>query len=122
MLRDIDNYYLNQEEPTKSCMLALRDIILALDEDVTEAWKYRMPMFCYKGKMFCYLWTDKKTRQPYIGVVEGKRINHPKLEQGDRSRMKILRINPSKDLPLKAIHGILGEALNLYKKGIVKIK
>lgn len=122
MLRAIDNYYLNHEEPNKSCLMALREIILTLDEDVSEAWKYRMPMFCYKGKMFCYLWTDKKTHQPYIGVVEGKRINHPKLEQGNRARMKIMHIDPLDDLPIETIQEILGEALHLYKSGVVKIK
>lgn len=122
MLRAIDNYYLNQEEPTKSCLMALREIITAFDKEISEAWKYHMPVFCYKGKMFCYLWTDKKTNEPYMGIVEGKRIEHPLLEQGSRSRMKILRINPMIDLPLKDIQFILGKALEFYKTGVIKIK
>lgn len=121
MLKDIDNFYLEQKEPEKATFLALREIILSLDTEVSHVWKYRMPFFCYKKKMFCYLWLDKKTQEPYIGVVEGNRIEHIELEQGKRSRMKILRINPTKDLPLETIESILNQALNFYRDGIIKI-
>jgi len=99
MLEEIHNYYLNKEEPNKSCLLALRSIILDQDKNITETQKYGMPCFCYKKKMFCYLWTDKKTDEPYILMVEGKYLDHPELEEGDRSRMKIFRIIPTKIYP-----------------------
>lgn len=116
MIAALQAYYLNKAEPTKSCLLALRDIILAQDKDITETQKYGMPCFCYKKKMFCYLWTDKRTNEPYILMVEGKHLQHPKLEAGTRARMKILRINPAKDLPIKTIEQILKMALDLYRK------
>lgn len=122
MVEQLHNYYLNKEEPNKSCLLALRDIILDQDANITETQKWGMPCFCYKKKMFCYLWTDKKTNEPYILMVEGKYLDHPELEEGNRSRMKILRVNPNKDLRIKTIKSILQEALNLYKKGTIKIK
>ncbi len=122
MTRVLHNYYLNKDEPNKSCLLALRNIILEQDTNVNETQKWGMPCFCYKKKMFCYLWTDKKTDEPYILMVEGKYIDHPKLEAGDRSRMKIFRVNPKKDLPIKTIENILQKALNLYKTGIIKLK
>lgn len=122
MLEELQNYYLKKEEPNKSCLLALRSIILEQDENITETQKYGMPCFCYKKKMFCYLWTEKKTDEPYMLMVEGKYLDHPQLEQGDRSRMKIFRVNPIKDLPIKAIKSILQEALDLYRKGIIEIK
>jgi hypothetical protein len=56
----LDNFYLQQDEPVKGTLLALRESILRQDGDVTGAWKYGMPFFCYKGKMFCYLWMHKK--------------------------------------------------------------
>ena len=122
MFQETDNFYLNKEEPNKSCLLALRKIILQQENHITETVKYGMPCFCYKQKMFCYLWTDKKTDEPYILMVEGKHLDHPSLEVGERSRMKILRINPNKDLPKKTIERILQQALDVYRKGIVKIK
>jgi len=122
MIRDVDNYYANKEEPNQACLLALRSIILKQDANVTETQKYGMPCFCYKKKMFCYLWTDKKTNEPYILFVEGKHLNHPNLEEGNRSRMKILRINPNTDLPLKTIELLLTFALDLYRNGTIKLK
>src|ERR1700722_2193083 len=116
MLRPIDNYVLQQKEPVKSCLQFLRAHILRQDENITEAWKYGMPFYCYNKKMFCYLWTHKKYHQPYIGIVEGKRIHHPDLLVEKRARMKILLLDPTRDLPIKKIDSILKEVIALYKQ------
>ena len=121
MKESFENFYLDQTEPTKSTLLVLKDIIISLDTHITNSWKYSMPFFCYKGKMFCYLWKDKKTNEPYIGIVEGNRINHPSLEQGNRARMKILQVNPNIDIPIDLIENILNQALDFYRNGIIKI-
>lgn len=121
MIREIDSYYLSVKEPSKSCLLALRRIILEQDINITETQKWGMPCFCYKKKIFCYLWIDKKTEEPYILMVEGKHLTHPKLEAGIRSRMKILRVNPNKNLHIKTITTILKKATGLYRTGIIKI-
>ena len=122
MLSDIDHFYLQKEEPVKSCLIALREIILKQDPEIRVAWKYGMPFFCYKGKMFCYLWVHKTIKQPYIGFVEGKYLNHPKLLIEKRARMKIFLCDPEKDLPVKTIETILKQSLDLYRKGAVHIK
>jgi len=121
MLRDFEEFYLRHEEPNKGCLLTLRRIILEQDPDITETTKYGMPCFCFRGKMFCYLWADKTTREPYLLMVEGKLLDHPELEKGDRSRMKILRVNPNLDLPIETIDLILNQALDLYRNGTIKI-
>jgi hypothetical protein len=122
MLSDLDHFYLNQDEPNRSCMLAMRSMVIAQSKHVTETVKYGMPCFSYKQKVFCYLWIDKKTHEPYLLMVEGKHLDHPLLEAGKRSRMKIFRVDPRKDLPFITIDTILQQALNLYKNGVVKIK
>ncbi len=60
--------------------------------------------------------------EPYILMVEGKHLVHPKLEIGERSRMKIFSVNPNKDLPVKTIGDILQKALDLYRTGVIKLK
>ncbi|MEO6166026.1 MAG: DUF1801 domain-containing protein [Chitinophagales bacterium] len=115
MTSDLDNFYLEKDEPARSCLLALRKIILLQDPEITAEWKYKMPLFYYRKKMFCYLWVHKKLHLPYLGIVEGRKIDHPQLLQEKRSRMKILLIDPAKDLPIKTITGILKSALKLYK-------
>jgi len=114
MLRPVDDYFLKKEEPVKSCLQFLRQHILQLDPQVTEAWKYGMPFYCYNEKMFCYLWVHKKYLQPYIGIVEGKKINHPDLIIEKRARMKIFLVDATKDIPVKKINAILKDVLKLY--------
>jgi hypothetical protein len=111
----LDNFYLKQEEPNNSCLLALRDVILSYDSGITATLKYGMPCFTYNGKHICYLWTDKKTLEPYILIVDGNKIEHPRLKAGDRKRMKIFPIDPNQDLPLNEIHNVLTAALAIHR-------
>lgn len=115
MLREIDEFFMYKEEPVKSCLLALRAFILQYDPHITEAWKYKMPFYCYNGKMCCYLWTDKKTEQPYIGIVEGKQVHHPQLVADKRARMTIMHFDPRQDLPVDELDNILGQMVKLYQ-------
>ena len=111
MLSEPDIYFLGQEEPVKSCLLFLRKHILQLDKNIAEVWKYGMPFYNYHGTRFCYLWVHKKHNQPYLGIVDGNKIRHPDLISENRSRMKILLIDPGRDIPLEKINSILMEVL-----------
>lgn len=114
-MENTDNFYLKKEDPNKSCLLAMREIVLNINSEMTETRKYGMPCFCYKGKALCYLWVDKTSFEPYFLMVDGNLLNHPELETGKRSRMKIFRVNPRKDLPISTIQLILEESLELRK-------
>ncbi|WP_255517999.1 DUF1801 domain-containing protein [Fulvivirga sp. M361] len=113
-MRDIDNFYLEKEEPVKSCLLALRDSILNYNQSFEPVWKYRLPCFLYRNHIFCYLWVDKKTQHPYIAIGKGRDIDHPELIRGNRTFVKLLFIDPKKDLPIKTIHTIFDLAMGLY--------
>lgn len=115
MLRPIDNYFLQQEEPVKSCLLFLRGHITTGYADITEAWKYGMPFYLYKKRMFCYLWVHKIYKQPYIGFVKGREMDHPDLILEKRAKMKIFLLDPYMDIPVKKITLLLKMALRLYQ-------
>ena len=121
-MHDLAQFYLNLTEPNKSCLLTLRDIILNTDCHVTETLKYGMPCFCFKNKMFCYLWIDKKSQEPYILFVEGNNLDHPMLEAGSRKRMKTLPVPANQDLPIETIQQLFNEALDLYRNGTIPVK
>ncbi|MFN0047695.1 MAG: DUF1801 domain-containing protein [Cytophagales bacterium] len=121
MEKSIDNFYLFESEPVSSCLLALKAIILAYDENIEASIKYGMPFFSYKGKMFCYLWTHKKFKKPYIGFIEGNRIEHRLLLLEKRARIKIILVDPNIDLPVATINSILKQAIELYKTGVIKV-
>lgn len=117
---NLDNFYLSKGEPNRSCMLALRQLILAQDDEVWETVKYGAPCFMFRKRMFAYILVEKKSNKPYILVVEGNRIDHPKLEQGDRKRMKIYRVDPYEDINVEEIEAILKVALDFYRNGVIK--
>ena len=119
-MQDVTNFYLKQEEPNRSCFLAMREIVRKADDEVEETVKYGSPCFLYRGRAFCYLWKDKKNNEPYFLLVEGKSLDHPMLEAGDRKRMKILRVSATEDLPVDGIYAVLNEALDLYRTGVIK--
>ena len=113
MMKELDLFYLRQEEPAKSCFLSLREHILNYDKSITETWKFRMPFFCYKGQSFCYFRIEKKSGKPYVGFTEGKWLDHPALVSEKRSRIKILLIDPTVDLPFNELDAILKAAIQL---------
>jgi len=114
MLTELNNFYDSQPEPNQGCFLALRKIILDFDKEMTEHWKYKLPFFYYQKKPFCYLWKDKKTNEPYIGIVRSANINHPQLHLGTSKKMKKFYVNPLKDIDLKIIVEIFGEVKLKY--------
>ncbi len=112
-LRAIDDYYFSKEESIRSCLLALRNIILLCHHDMSETWKYNTPCFELKGVMCCYLWIDKKRKWPYLGVVKGCEIEHPDLESEGLKQIKKYYVNPEKDIQIKKMNEIL-QAMVLY--------
>ena len=115
MLNPLDKYYLDKEEPFRSCLQSMREIILSMNPGISEKWRYGMPFFYYNGRMACYLWLDKKLLKPYLGIVEGARVEHEGLVPGSRKRMKIFMVDPNKSLPIRNIKGILKKMLRVYQ-------
>lgn len=112
-LRPIDSFFLQHDNNTNICFQFLRQHILGLDANISEAWKWGLPFFVYKGKNCCYLWTHKKYKQPYIGFVDGSLMDHPELLKEKRSKMKIYLINPEEDLPMDTINELLKKMLEI---------
>ena len=114
-MRNIDSFYLGLNEPVKSCLEALRTIILKHDSQISESMKYGMPFFSIHKKMLCYFWKDKKNGLPYIGFKEAKSLPFPWLEIGDRSTISVMYIDPYADLPLKKLHQTLKAAIEIVE-------
>lgn len=113
-MKPLDEYYEKLEEPVKSCMLALRDFILKLDDKIEVKYKFAMPFFYYQGKMFCYTRIFEKTQKPYLSIEKGHLIDHPQLELGDRKKYKIYWLNCGEDLEFETIEEVLREAMSHY--------
>ena len=105
----LDHFFLEQSEPLQGAFLALRTLILNWDTQISEHWKYKLPFYYYQGKPFCYLWKDKKTNEPYIGLVRSENLTHPDLFLGSSKRIKKFPISLSKDIPKQTIHELFEE-------------
>ncbi|AUP77962.1 DUF1801 domain-containing protein [Flavivirga eckloniae] len=116
MIKETDTYYLNISEPNKSTLLALRHVILDLDETISEVLKFRIPCFKYKGKVLCYLWIDEEIKVPYLLMQDGKSINHPGLEKTGHKQIETLRIDPNEDLPIQTITSVLNKGIDYINK------
>lgn len=53
-MKKLDDFFLKHDEATNACLVALKDVISRHDPDISFSWKYNMPFFNYKNKMFCY--------------------------------------------------------------------
>lgn len=114
MLQSIYSVFIQNDEQVQNCLFAMHHIAIQYNDEMGEDLKYGMPLITYKGKPFCYLWMDKKTKYPYYLMVKGDKISHPALEQGDRKRMKILPIVPNNDIPIETVYAVFDMAIALY--------
>jgi hypothetical protein len=112
MLNPLENYFLKQDEPHQSCMLFLRKWLI--EQGLEEQYKYMTAMYYYKGKALCYLSVSSKEKNLYVGFVKGYLMKHPKLEQEGRKQIKVIYLNPEKDLPIKTLTEIVKKAKKLY--------
>ena len=50
ILREFDLYFLQKNESVKSCLIALREIVLKQDDQIKTAWEVWNAIFLYKWK------------------------------------------------------------------------
>ncbi len=112
MLNPLENFFLKQPEPQQSCMLFLRKWLM--EQGLEEQFKYMTAMYYFKTKPFCYLSYSSKTNKLYIGFIKGHLMKHAKLMQEGRKQIKVLYLNPEKDLPIKTLTEIVKMAKKLY--------
>lgn len=109
----LEHYYLKQPEPLQGCLLALKDIILHQDENITHRRLWQIPCFYYKDKKLSYLWVNKKKIQ--MGFIEDKNI-YPK-QKGVllKDKTERLIIDPNADIPIEHIIKELRKKITLYQ-------
>ena len=107
-----EKFYDKWEEPSKSCFLTLRQIILDTNFELSETTKYGMPCFICESRPVLYLWSEKSTNEPYVLFAQGDNIYHPRLVSGTRKKMKVLPIDPNEDIPVETLEHLIGMSIN----------
>jgi len=113
MSQELENYYLRQPEPIQGCLLALRNVILGVDKQITQERKYQIPFFYFKGKKLCFLWVNKK--KLLMGFIVDKNIYPVVAGVKRKDDFETLQIDPNLDLPVETIIANLRLRMKLYE-------
>lgn len=111
------HYYEKQHITTRECLLALKAIVLSVDENIIHKRKYQIPFFCYKEFNLGYLWVYKK--KIIIGFIEDKR-SFPTTEQPIKDNVTTLKINPLDNIPIDDIKRTFRKLIEKYNKNFQK--
>ena len=107
-----ENYYLKHPEPYQGCLLALKQIILKVDERIMHTRKYQIPFFTYKGKSLAFLWLNRK--KVILGFVTDKSVLPPAPGIRPKDQYETMQINPNEDIPKELIVAKLQELILRY--------
>lgn len=115
MQENVVFYFNLQEEPYRSCLLYLRDLILGYSKDISEQRKNNTPFYYYKEKWIGFISYHPVTKDIYISFTDGCKIDHPLLKSEGRKKAKIFHIDPFKDIDVKSLSDVLEIVMELKK-------
>jgi hypothetical protein len=113
MNQELENYYLKQPEPIQGCLLALKNIILSVDKEISHRRLYQIPVFYYREKKLAFLWVHRK--RLLFGIITDKNIL--KFPEGVRRKdqYETMEVDPAKDIPIDNIIDRIQGQINLYR-------
>jgi len=115
-MNPVEEYILNQKEPTQSIMLYLRQIILETLPKVDEKYKWKIPFYYSNGNGICYLNVLKGTNYVDLGFIAGFKLSNKQglLKAGrNRKMIKSIEYYSLEHIDIKLLKEILKEASSL---------
>ena len=109
-LTALEHYYEKQNELTRECLLALKAIILSVDENIVHTRKYQIPFFCYKDFNLGFLWVHRK--KILVGFIEDKKT----LPEQKKDIVFTIEINPLEDISVDVIQSNFKKLISKYIK------
>ena len=101
MTTPLESYYLNKPEPYRSCLLALKDIILHANPGIVHERKFQIPFFTYKGKKLGYLWLNRKKLM--LGFCLDKSLQETIGGVKPKDKYESMQIDANADIPVDII-------------------
>ena len=111
-LTTLEYYYEKQETVTRECLLALKVIILSVDENIVHTRKYQIPFFCYKEFNLGFLWIHRK--KILVGFVVDQKTLPQITWRRTMGRVTTIEINPMEDIPIDKIKFNFKELIRKY--------
>lgn len=107
----LQHYYEKQDTATRECLLALKSIVLSVDENIIHKRKYQIPFFSYSDFNLGFLWVHKK--KILVGFVEDKK-SFPTSEKRLKDNVTTLQINPLENIPIDDIKQNFRQLIEKY--------
>ncbi|MCE3226943.1 MAG: hypothetical protein K0S32_1494 [Bacteroidetes bacterium] len=113
MLTHPDNFFHSLQEPYRSCLLFLQKFIREQHDGISEEWHFNTPFYYYNKKWLGFISYHPKTKEIYISFTDGHLMKHKSLKSEGRKKARIFRVDPEKDIDVKALKEILKKACQL---------
>ncbi|WP_296151463.1 DUF1801 domain-containing protein [uncultured Flavobacterium sp.] len=111
----LEHYYDKQETATRECLIALKSIVLSVDENIIHKRKYQIPFFSYYEYNLGFLWVHKK--KILLGFIQDKK-SFPTTEQRIKDNVTTLQINPLDEIPIDDIKETFRQLVEKYNKNL----
>ncbi|WP_299183083.1 DUF1801 domain-containing protein [uncultured Chryseobacterium sp.] len=108
----LQHYYDKQETATRECLLALKSIVLSVDENIVHKRKYQIPFFCYNEFNLGFLWVHRK--RILVGFIEDKKVQSETISRQKKDSVFTMEINPLEDIPIDIIKENFGGLIKKY--------
>jgi uncharacterized protein YdhG (YjbR/CyaY superfamily) len=119
----VDEFMKKLDHPFKAEVQMMREIIMSVNEDITEQIKWNAPSFRYKGESLVTfnLWEKQKIHL----VFHNPKISRVKSEllEGDYDHRRMAYFADKKDIEEKkvALEKVLKDLIRLQKKPVEKV-
>lgn len=98
---DVDAWFDGYDNPQKELVQAVRDVVLAADDRVTEAIKWQAPTFVHAGNIASFY--PRATQHVSLMFHQGASLPDPHgLLEGDGDTSRVARFADADDLAAKA--------------------
>ena len=106
VLTALEYYYDKQDMTTRECLLALKAIILSIDNNIIHTRKFQIPFFTYNNFSLGFLWVHRK--KILVGFIEDKKLLLATEPGAKKNKMSTMEVDPATDIPADVIkHNIL---------------
>src|SRR5262245_24646821 len=98
---EVDDWFESYDNPQKPLVQAVREVILAADDRVTEAIKWKAPTFMYRGNLASFYPRSKQ----HVSLMfhQGAALPDPAgLLEGDGDTSRVAKFTSAADLDAKA--------------------
>jgi hypothetical protein len=96
----VDEWFAKYDNPQKELVQQVRDIVLDVDEHITEDIKWQAPTFIYKGNIASFF--PKAKKNVSLMFHQGASLDDPHgLLEGEGDTSRVARFNDAEDIAAK---------------------